>query len=241
MTLDDFCVALHGLGLKSAEQALAILWFADKESVGATKTSGELARLIQSNGLGNPHSTKLGDAVTKSKHALKVKDGYSIKPTSRATVAGWVNSILETAPPKVDQDAGFIPKAVWQGTRGYVERIAEQINSCYQFGIYDGASVLIRRLVETLLIECYETLGIQSKIKQPDGNYPMLAEIIRGAADRGDLPLVRETKKILKDSKKIGDRSAHNRHYIAVKSDLDDIRMDVRLAVEELLHIAKFK
>src|SRR5690606_39642177 len=95
--------------------------------------------------------------------------------------AGWVTQIVKAPDPKVDQDAGYLPKAVWSGTRGYIERVAEQVNGCYEYGFYDGASVLVRRLIETLLIECYRHLKIEASIKQSDGNFPMLAGILSGA------------------------------------------------------------
>ena len=37
--------------------------------------------------------------------------------------------------------------------------------------VRDSSSVMIRRLIETLIIECYETHQIQSNIKDRDGNY----------------------------------------------------------------------
>jgi hypothetical protein len=44
-------------------------------------------------GLGEPHSTRLGDELEKSGHVLRTGLLYRIKPTSRATVAGWISSI----------------------------------------------------------------------------------------------------------------------------------------------------
>ncbi len=43
-----------------------------------------------------------------------------------------------------------IPMSVVRGTRGYIEKVANQINGCYEKGWYDACAVMIRRLVETL-------------------------------------------------------------------------------------------
>lgn len=241
MTLEEFCVRLKQLKLSQPNQAVAILWFLDSTSEGCSRTSGELSRAIKESGLGNPHSTTLGKAILGTKHVLKKGDGFRIKPTSRDEVATWIKSILEPIPRQIDHDNGFIPMAIWKGTRGYLEKIAEQINCCYEFKIYDGASVLARRLVETLLIECYEKLGISNKIKNNGGDYLMLGDIVVRAVDQGQLTLGRDSKRVLKEVKTIGDRAAHNRRYNATKADLDNVRLDLRLLVEELLHLSGMK
>jgi len=42
----------------------------------------------------------------------------------------------------------------------------------------------------------------------------------------------------LKDFKQLGDLSAHNRRFNASKNDIDRVRDELRVAVEELLHIS---
>ena len=43
----------------------------------------------------------------------------------------------------------------------------------------------------------------------------------------------------LRDFKKLGDLSAHNRRFNARKYDIDRVRDGLRVIVEELLHLAK--
>lgn len=240
MDVEQFCVALSPLELAHAEQAIAVLWFLDKSQPGTSRTAGELARLLRESGLAEPHSTRLGKAIQKSGHVLSERGRLRIKPTARVVVEKQVASILVVPPPSVDQSNGFLPEAIWVGTRQYVERVARQINGCYQFGFYDGASVLIRRIVETLLIECYEHLQIDDKIKK-NGSYPMLAELIVGAVDQGHLSLSRETAKALREIKTTGDRGAHARRYSATQADLDKIQSGVRVAVEDLILLGDCK
>ena len=42
------------------------------------------------------------------------------------------------------------------GTRGYLERIAYQLNASYDHYLYDCCAVMCRRILETLIIEIYE-------------------------------------------------------------------------------------
>jgi hypothetical protein len=55
---------------------------------------------------------------------------------------------------------------------------------------------------------------------------------------RTDWNLGRETKTALPLLKSLGDRSAHNRHYMARKSDVDRVLPGLRVTVEDLLHHA---
>jgi hypothetical protein len=239
--LDKFCIDLHGLDLTQAQQALALLWYFDKDAPEIAMSAGELARHMVNRGLSSPHSTRLGEAIYKTGHVLKTGEKFRLKLTSRKAVEETVRSILEPEAPCVDQEAGYLPKAIWSNTnRTYISTIAEQINGCYQYGFYDGAAVLIRRLTETLLIECYEHLKIESEIKR-DGNYVMLGDIVTNAVDKGKLHLSREAKPALKEIKSIGDRSAHGRRYTAVKAVIDDLRPAARLVIQELLLLSCLK
>lgn len=54
-----------------------------------------------------------------------------------------------------------LPKLLYENTRGFVESLAKQINASYAYNIYDGAAVLMRRLLEVLLILSHENLNIE--------------------------------------------------------------------------------
>ena len=62
-----------------------------------------------------------------------------------------------------------IPMSIVRATRGYIERIANQANGAYDNGWYDACAVMIRRLLETLIIEAFEHEQIADKIKNSAG------------------------------------------------------------------------
>lgn len=74
----------------------------------------------------------------------------------------------------------ILPHGIVRGTRGYVERVVFQINGCYEKGWFDGCAVMMRRLIETLIIECFEKYGIASKIKNPGSG-----DFLFGTSSRG--------------------------------------------------------
>jgi hypothetical protein len=71
-----------------------------------------------------------------------------------------------------------LPHALVRGTRGYLERITNQINGCYEHGWFDGCAVMMRRLIETLIIEAFEHHSIAHKIKNPAGDFLYLADLV---------------------------------------------------------------
>ena len=127
-----------------------------------------------------------------------------------------------------------------KGTRGYIEKVANQINGCYENGWFDACAVMIRRLLETLIIEVYEAHGISNKI-QANGDYVFLRDMVSILLKEKTWNLSRNTKKCLPKLKDIGDKSAHSRRFNAVRHDIDDIKLDLRGVLEELLYLAKLK
>src|SRR5687768_1124926 len=63
-----------------------------------------------------------------------------------------------------------------KGTRGYIEKLVHQINGSYENGWYDACAVMIRRLVETLIIEAFEKHGLAKKIQGPSGDFLYLRD-----------------------------------------------------------------
>ncbi|HVT32722.1 MAG TPA: hypothetical protein VHE32_08740, partial [Rhodanobacteraceae bacterium] len=99
-------------------------------------------------------------------------------------------------------------------------------------------SVMCRRIVETLLIEIYEKAGRESEIKGSDGHYMMLAGLLQVFESDKALHPGRGTIAALRDFKRLGDLSAHNRRFNAHKSDIDRVRDGLRVAADDLLHLA---
>lgn len=128
-----------------------------------------------------------------------------------------------------------LPLDVVKGTRRYLEQVVNQANGCYEKGWYDACSVMIRKLIEVLIIAVYEAKGEAEAVKK-DGNFLMLGGLVDDILTRSTWNLGRETKTALPLLKSLGDRSAHNRHYMARKADVDRVLPGLRVAVEDLLH-----
>ncbi|HWV25079.1 MAG TPA: hypothetical protein VNZ58_12880 [Thermomicrobiales bacterium] len=127
------------------------------------------------------------------------------------------------------------------GSRGYIVQIVHQINGCYENGWYDACAVMIRRLIETLIIEAFEHHDRDSQIKDGSGEFLYLRDLIVETIACDAWNLGRSAKRSLPRLKDVGDKSAHSRRYVAHRQDIDKLLPDLRDVVQELMWIAELK
>lgn len=136
----------------------------------------------------------------------------------------------------------ILPHAMVSGTRGYIEKVCYQINGCYEKGWFDGCAVMMRRLLETLIIEAFEHQKIDSNIKNPSTqDFFMLKDLIDKTINEPSWNIGRNAKQALPRLKTIGDQAAHSRRYNAHREDIDKVSTDFRTVCQELLYLAKLK
>jgi hypothetical protein len=134
-----------------------------------------------------------------------------------------------------------IPFSVIRGTRGYIEKVTNQVNGAYENGWFDACAVMIRRLIETLIIEVFEHHRLANKIMNSSGDFLPLSELVEKILDEPSWNLGRATKHALPKLKAIGDMSAHSRRYTAHRQDIEKVFDDLRVVVQELVYLAGLK
>lgn len=145
---------------------------------------------------------------------------------------------IEGGKAKTNQVIDF---ALVRGTRGYLEKVVNQINGTYEHGWYDACAVMLRRLMETLIIESYENVGAATNIKNSEGDYPQLSDLIKFAKNEPAFGLSRNAKKGLDKLKNIADQAAHSRRFNANRNDIESILPEIRTLVQEFVSIARYK
>ena len=216
---------------------------------GVAAMSGTLARLkpifLR---LSAEHSRAACETVTVAVERLK---SFDIDATNRMKACKQIelacqehlypalDSLEAPAVPATEQ---VLPMAVVKDTRGYLEHMILQANGTYERGWFDASSVMLRKFVETLIIEVYEHHKRADDIKNPrDGFFYMLADLVTIILADKKFNLARETQATLPLVKQLGDRSAHNRRYMAKQPDVDKIIPGLRVLADDLLHLAKLK
>lgn len=156
----------------------------------------------------------------------------------RSELQGLIKPPSETA--KCHEE-GVIIFSLVRGSRSYIELLVHQINGTYANAWYDACLVMIRRLIETLIIEAFEAKKIESKIKNGNGDYFMLDELIRLALAETNWTLGRSVRQSLPKLKDIGNKSAHSRRFIAHRQDIDKVIDDLRHVIQEFIFLAELK
>jgi hypothetical protein len=140
---------------------------------------------------------------------------------------------------RADAEDGLFPLCILrQAGRGYLVSVGTQMNGSYQSGWCDASAVMMRRLLETVIIEAFEANHLESRIKDGGGDFFQLTDLVNTALEEPSWNLTRGTKRALPKLKDIGHQSAHSRRYNARKPELDKLAPDVRLVIEEFLHLA---
>jgi hypothetical protein len=184
--------------------------------------------------------TKDLDVLRSTDAPVRARDAAykNLRMTFEVDVLPRLNSLSVPATPAND---GVLASSVVMKAPPYLQRIVLQVNGCYERRWYDACSVMVRKLVESLIIEVYEKHGKGDEVKK-DGDYFMLSGLVHHILNvQKYWSLQRETKRELPELKKLGDRAAHNRRYQATKQDVEQIRSGLRVAVDDLLHLADLK
>lgn len=221
--------------LPDSQKIKHLIWYAHTAQGQERITTGDVRILYDTLHLVKPNISENLTRLYERKILLKDSRGYYMEGGNRAALDSDYLSFVQDSPIEVGDD--IIPIAMIQGTRPHLERLAWQVNGSYQYKFYDGCAVLMRRMVESLLIEVFVKAGHVDKIRTGT-EFMMLAGIISITKNRQYVQLARGSDQILEDVKYIGDRSAHNRTYLSTQNDVKDIIPRFRTVIGELLHLA---
>lgn len=228
------------LDLTRAEQAIALLWFYRQNQDFEERSASELAKDLADEQLGKPNVTQLHKDLSKSKQTVKGR-----RPKTFQIHAKYLQELntkydqFLNSRPLVDSSS-VIPSAMFQGTKPYFERLVLEINAAYDATLYDCSAVIIRRLLESLIIEVYISKKMVHEIRQ-NNSFLMLEALIGKLVNNQAIFIGRNTQNAMNDIKKVGDTAAHDRSYITHKEDIDLIKLDVRRTFYELLSICGLK
>jgi hypothetical protein len=235
-----FATALHGNGrITELEKAVACLWYAENSGHAVEMTAKELASAMTDIGLaGNVNIYRLSTNLKKSKLTVKGSSNgsFRVAPTKRGDLDERFSPLLKHRKVKVSDE--LLPDTVIHDTRKYLHDLAYQINGAYDCRFYDACAVLCRRMIESLLVECFHHAGKLAEIQKPDGNLEMLDAIVRKAKGGQHIRLPRGTPDLIDKIKEVGDTAAHDRYHITAKQDIDEFRTGFRKVISQLLGLA---
>lgn len=242
MKIIDFINATELNSKSESEKARLLCFYHFKETGEQVFSMSLVSDLMVNSGFNAPNTSRLKDKLIKGKDkAFKTTKGKTatiefipvILQTLETNIGGlWVDDT------SIDSNSELIDESKFCGQRNYLDRLIHQINHSYANNCYDATAVLLRRLFEVVLVLSYQNLGIDAEIKDPSGNgYLMLEGIVKNAKGNQTLNLSR-IKKEFDTFRNVGNFSAHSITYTAGKKDIDDIKLNYRVMLEELYNKA---
>lgn len=236
----EFCSDLAKLTLTVPERAIALLWFYRQTKEFEERSPTDLASDLHKESFPKPNVTHLKDNLAKNKQVTKGKQKGTFQLDARY-IAKLDEKYLEMFGEKQIVVTGdILPLTMVAGTRQYLEQMVYQLNGCYESGFYDGCAVLCRRLMESLIIEIYINNMRKQDIQQ-NGVFMFLDSLIKYISSDKAITLGRNTPKTMLEIKVLGDTAAHDRTYITLKQDVDDLKAKYRRMIAELLTLSGVK
>jgi hypothetical protein len=166
---------------------------------------------------------------------LKKKEVYLLEGRIQKKIAASLNNEQANEPAN-----NLYPLSIFDCTRGYLIAFAREAANCYDSRLYNSCFFMIRKMTEVLIIDIYEKHQIEDKIKNSNGNYLMLSELLNKLTSEKTWTLSKLAKQEIPKIKKMADSSVHNKLFSAKKQDIDNIKTDLRIILQELINMVDY-
>jgi hypothetical protein len=165
-------------------------------------------------------------ALTAAANALKTNWQIKVRPSIYA-----LELALAVTP------GVYLPEDpnLFAGRDRYLRDITIEINTTFRNGAYNACSVLLRRLLETLIIKAHTRNGTVEMAANCDGEFYHLGKLIDDVTQNQLFGLSRNAYEAMPDLKRLGDWGAHNPSVLIRYTDLEPLKAKARLCFEELL------
>ena len=233
----NFASLLAQMNLSHVDRAIAFLFYYRESQEFEERSATELAIDLAEEGFPRPNVTRLKEGLSKSKFTTRGSKTGIFRLDLRAlpNIAEKYEKLLERK--KIKLTKHVLPPEWVTGTRAYLEQIVYQINVSHDLGLNDACAVLMRRLMESLIIEIYIHENRHQEIQAGNALY-MLDRLISYVENDNKIVLSRNSPKTMKEIKQLGDTAAHDRTYITPEVDVDDVKARYRRLIQELLNKA---
>ncbi|MDQ8196379.1 hypothetical protein QEH59_18255 [Coraliomargarita sp. SDUM461004] len=237
MNFEDFKKATDLLSQKELDKVLLLAFFHRKVNEAAEFSATEAGTWMHDLDLPRPNVSRLALNLKRSRNFVKGSKSSNFK--LHAAEVDRLQGLypgLRSGSTEVAEFDTILPKEIYENTRGFIELLARQIDASYEYNIFDGCAMLMRRLLEVLLILTYEHLAIENQIQEADGSYKNLSTIINDAKAEKKLKLTKDMRKTIDSFRLLGNHSAHKVYYNCRMPDLEKVSVDYRVLVEHLLY-----
>lgn len=234
----DFIEMTELVSKSETEKAKLLCYYHLKESGEMNFAMSLISRLFEEFGFSKPNTSRLKDKLSKGKGKVMLS---SKKVNNDLEFVPVVFQVLEQEFSKawndtetIESSSELLDETKFCGKRPFMDKLIQQINFTYAKNCYDACAVLMRRLFEVLLVLVYQYNNIEAEITNTKGDHFMLEGIVKNAVQNKTLNIPSRICKNFDAFREVGNNSAHSITYTAGKKDIDDIKRDYRVMMEDL-------
>lgn len=167
----------------------------------------------------------------KGQKFLKRKELYFLESSTKTSIDKIIEKEFEPEPSN-----NLFPLSIFDNTRGYLVGFAKEASCAYDYALYNSCFFMLRKILETLIIELFERHGLDMKIKNGSGGYLFLSDLITKLVSENKLHLTKVVREDMPKIKKLADSSVHSKRFSAKKTDIDNIKTEIRIILQELVN-----
>jgi hypothetical protein len=242
MKILDFIDLVNLKNKTENERTKFICYYYFKESHETQLTMTIISNYTEQFGFNKPNTSRLKEKL------IKGKDKILLPTKGQKVTLEFIPAVLQSLEREfggawndtqtINSNSELIEEAKFCGKRNYLDRLIKQINFTYANNCFDACAVLMRRLFEVLLVLSYQKYGIEASITNSLGNHLMLEGIVKDAVQNKTLNISSRVCKSLDTFREVGNNSAHSITYTAGQKDIEDIKINYRVMMEELYNKA---
>ncbi len=238
MKILDFIDLMNLKNKSEVERTKFICYYYFKETNIAQFTMTSISTYNEQFGFNKPNTSRLKEKLIKGKDKILLpskehKGTLEFIPVVMQSLEREFGGIWNDTQ-TINSNSELIEEAKFCGKRSYLDKLIKQINFTYANNCFDACAVLMRRLFEVLLVLSYQKHGIESAITNNQGNHLMLEGIVKDAVQNKTLNISSRVCKNFDTFREVGNNSAHSITYTAGKKDIEDIKINYRVMMEEL-------
>lgn len=238
MELLDFIQLVDLKSKTEADRAKYLCYYHFKEINVSQFTMTMISDLLEQSGFTKPNTSRLKDKLIRGKGKIMLlskeqKGALTFVPAVFQSLEKDLRSAWNDTQ-TIRSNSELIEECKFCGKRPYIDRLIRQINFTYANNCFDACAVLMRRLFEVLLVLSYQNNNIENAITNSQGYHFMLEGIVKDAVQNRVLNIPSRIRKNFDSFREVGNNSAHSITYTAGQKDIDDIKINYRVMMEEL-------
>ncbi len=231
-------ILLQSLDKKStcADQVQAVLWHALRFKQKPELEIDIIIDNLTEAGFSKPNKSRLKKQLLKCKYVVKGSKPNKLKLNVKyiSELDRLYSSITPYIPKNIKEE--FLDNDLFRLAPSYIKKIVSEINYCHCYKFSNACAVMIRRLIESLLIELFIYKKLAKEIQQNSGfvNLSMIIKAIQ--PNNKKLTLGKGIDKKINPIKDLGDKAAHSRKGLISIQMIDHEKGNIALLFSELMN-----